>query len=315
VAKYQNAIACTKNRCSLPDFIQPSDNLSVELNISEHTANFRSVILAGERPGGSALSKAFNISSSVMVPVAGQPSLARVMRAVNESNLAEGGIICGPASDVVSKSKALKALLQQPEYEWSAPAAGPAASALSALDKLDHYPVLLTAGDHALLTAQIVDDFCSQVLTLATGQASDSTTDSVAAVKSGYDLVIGFVPYVLVNAAWPESKRTVLKFSNGKFCGSNLFAILNPDGRSALEFWRQAEADRKQPWRIARRFGMAALLRYLLRRLTLEDALQALSKAAGCRIGYVEVGFARAAIDVDSVEDQKLAERILSSSS
>jgi hypothetical protein len=285
------------------------------LNIAEHTAKFRSVILAGERPGGSALSEAFNISSSVMVPVAGIPSLARVMQAINESSQAEGGIICGPTSDITSRSNELRTLLQQPGYEWCAPATGPAASALSALDKLDHYPTLLTAGDHALLTAEIVDDFSMQVLAPAEFKLSDSPLTSTETVESGYDIVIGFVPYALVETAWPESKRTVLKFSNGKFCGSNLFAILNPDGRRALEFWRQAEADRKQPWRIARRFGLVALLRYLLRRLTLEDALQALSNAAGCRIGYVEVGFARAAIDVDSVEDQKLAERILSSSS
>ncbi len=88
---------------------------------------------------------------------------------------------------------------------------------------------------------------------------------------------------------------------------------MNPEGRKALDFWRQAEADRKHPWRIARRFGFMALLLYLLRRLSLEDALGGLSSAAGCRIGHVNVGFARAAVDVDTVEDQQLAERILSS--
>ena len=260
---------------------------------------FRSVILAGERPGGSPLSHVFNVSASVMVPVAGEPSLARVIQAIADSSQAAGGVICGPTAEAVASSEELQKLLQNPNYSWLEQATGPAASALSALEKLDHYPALLTAGDHALLTAEIVDDFCEQALSYSS--------------EFNYDLVIGFVPYALVQAAWPESKRTILKFSNGKFCGSNLFAIINPEGRKALGFWRQAEADRKHPWRIARRFGFIALLRYLLRRLTLEDALQALSKTAGCRIGHVEVGFARAAVDVDSVEDQKLAERILSS--
>jgi hypothetical protein len=50
---------------------------------------------------------------------------------------------------------------------------------------------------------------------------------------------------------------------------------------------------------------------YLLRLLSLEAALGGLSKAAGCRIGHVRVEFARAAVDVDSIEDQKLAEKIL----
>ncbi len=277
----------------------------------EKTAEFRTVILAGERPGGSPLSHAFNVPASVMVPVAGKPSLARVMSAIEDSRRADGGIICGPAADVIADSKELESLLHHPDYEWLASATGPAASALSALEKLDHFPVLLTAGDHALLTGEIVDHFCQRALSTGSSQPPDRLPATQAG-NSGYDLVIGFVPYALVQAAWPESKRTVLKFSNGPFCGSNLFAIMNPEGHKALNFWRQAEADRKHPWRIARRFGLIALLRYLLRRLTLEDALQALSEASGCRIGHVKVEFARAAIDVDSIEDQQLAEQILS---
>lgn len=279
--------------------------------MSDPIPNFRSVILAGERPGGSPISHAFNVPASVMVPVAGKPALARVMQAIQDSQQTGGGIICGPSADVVTSSEKLKDLLQQPDFEWLTPASGPAASALSALEKLDHYPALLTAGDHALLTGEIVDDFCIQARSLATSQCLDSTLPSHGANEPGYDLVIGFVPYPLVKAAWPESRRTVLKFSDGQFCGSNLFAILNPEGLKALEFWQQAEVDRKHPWRIARRFGLMALLFYMLRRLSLEDAMGGLSQAAGCRIGYVKVGFARAAVDVDSVEDQRLAEQIL----
>jgi len=277
--------------------------------MSDQMVSFRSIVLAGERPGGSPISHAFNVAASVMVPVAGKPSLSRVLEALQSSQLAGGGIVCGPTADVVDSSEALQGVLAHPDFDWLAPSTGPAASALSALEKLDHYPVLLTAGDHALLTSEIVDDFCSQVLAT---KHPEQTHSSTADTKPPFDIVIGFVPYALVKTTWPESKRTVLKFSNGQFCGSNLFAIVTPKGRKALDFWRQAEADRKHPWRIARRFGFMALLLYLLRRLSLEDTLGGLSEAAGCRIGHVKIGFARAAVDVDSVEDQKLAEKILS---
>ena len=242
-----------------------------------------------------------------MVPVAGQPSLARVMQAIEASQQASGGVICGPTADIISASEELQDVLGKPGFEWLAPADGPAASALSALEELDHFPTLLTAGDHALLTGEIVDNFCNLAISSFRKQIHSPETDA----EADYDIVIGFVPYELVNAAWPESRRTVLKFSNGQFCGSNLFAIMTPKGRKALEFWRQAEADRKHPWRIARRFGFMALLLYLFRRLSLEDTLGGLSQAAGCRIGHVIVEFARAAVDVDSIEDQKLAEKIL----
>lgn len=280
--------------------------------MNDPVTKFRSVILAGERPGGSPLSHAFNVPASVMVPVAGQPALSRVMQAIEDSQQSAGGIICGPSADVLAASEELRSLLLNPGFEWLAPADGPAASALCALEKLNHFPALLTAGDHALLTGEIVDDFCMRSLSLEPHQTAGQARPSTGAGDASYDLVIGLVPYALVKAAWPESRRTVLKFSNGKFCGSNLFVLMNPQGRKALDFWRQAEADRKHPWRIARRFGLMALLLYVLRRLSLEDALRGLSRAAGCRIGHVKVEFARAAVDVDSIEDQKLAEKLLS---
>jgi len=50
---------------------------------------------------------------------------------------------------------------------------------------------------------------------------------------------------------------------------------------------------------------------YLLGRLTLEKALNVLSRSMGCSVGYVLIDNPRAAVDVDSVSDRDLAEKIL----
>ncbi|MEE4462085.1 MobA-like NTP transferase domain containing protein, partial [Azotobacter chroococcum] len=77
-------------------------------------------------------------------------------------------------------------------------------------------------------------------------------------------------------------------------------------------FWRQVEQERKRPWRvIAGALGPLATLRYLLGRLTLEQALAQLSRKLGVKIGAVVLPFAEAAIDVDSRADLDLVERIL----
>ena len=288
VAKYPNVTACMTN-ISSQSGSHPIDP----------TTPFNSIILAGERPGGSLLGHAFDVPASVLVPVAGKPCLQWVMDAISASAQVNNGVICGPTAEVLQHSEELRQMLQDPLFQWLEPATGPAASAMAALDSLNHYPTLITAGDHALLNSEIVDDFCTQVCQLST--------------RANPDFVIGLVPHALVRSAWPETKRTVLKFSNGGYCGSNLFAVLNTNGMKALSFWSQAEADRKQPWRIAVRFGPIALLRYLLRRLTLDDALEKLSSAAGCSIGFVQLEHARAAVDVDTIEDQRLAEKILGS--
>ena len=58
--------------------------------------------------------------------------------------------------------------------------------------------------------------------------------------------------------------------------------------------------------------GLPTLAGYLTRRLALGVAVDRISALAGCRVGYVEVSEARAAVDVDSLADHTLAEQILS---
>jgi hypothetical protein len=254
---------------------------------------FKAVVLAGERPGGSDFSRALGLPASVLVDVAGKSAVARVIEALESSDSVEGGVLCGPARNIFQGNPEFHQTLNDTAFHWLAPETGPSASALAAVKCLDYFPLLLTAGDHALLSAEMVDDFCSRA-----GQLDA-------------DVVIGLVPYALVKAAYPESKRTVSKFSDGQFCGSNLFALLTSQGAAGPVFWSQLEADRKRPWRMARRLGAGLLLRYLFRRLTLESALQSLSDAMGCRVGHVLIDNPRAAIDVDSLADRDLAENIL----
>ena len=164
---------------------------------------------------------------------------------------------------------------------------------MAGIEKLGRFPILLTAGDHALLTPAIVEDFCNR------------------ASQQDADLVFGLAPYALVREAYPDSKRTVLRFSDGAWCGTNLFAILTREGKAGPAFWSSVEADRKRPWRMARKIGPGLILKFFLGRLTLESVLQALSRAMGCRVGCVVIENPRVAVDVDSVADRDLAEKIL----
>lgn len=254
---------------------------------------FSAVVLAGERPGGSALSRELGLVSSVLVDVAGKPAVARVIEALELSGTVQGGVLCGPSEDVYSRASEFREILAGSRFDWLAPASGPSASAVAGLERLDRYPALLTAADHALLTPDIIDDFCRRSSELSV------------------DAVFGLVPYESVRSAFPESKRTVLKFSDGAFCGSNLFAILTPAGKRAPAFWSRLEADRKRPWRMARRGGLGLLLKYVLGRLSLSDAIEALSEAMGCRLGYVLIDNPRVAVDVDSIADRDLAVKLL----
>lgn len=251
------------------------------------------IVLAGERPGGNELAQKFDLPAGVLVDVAGQPCISRVIGTLMAASTIEGGIICGPDPATRATSPIIRDLLERTTFTWLPPADGPAESALKSLEAQPGRPVLLTAADHALLTTEIVDTFCG------------------LAQLTEADFVVGLVPYPLVREAFPESRRTVLKFADGQYCGSNLFMVRTDAGAKLLEFWRHIAQHRKKPWRMASEIGLGTLAAYLTKRLTLSETLNRISDKAGCRIAHVEVLNPRAAVDVDSEADHALAEKIL----
>lgn len=257
---------------------------------------FHAVVLAGERPGGGVLARDLNLPAGVLAPLAGRPCLLRVVDALDDTPRVAGLTLCGPDRAVFERSPALAGLLRRADLRWLPPQAGPAASAAAAVAAAARYPVLLTSGDHGLLSAAMIDGFCERAR---------------AAADRGADVVVGLVPFDAVRTAFPESRRTVLRFADGGLCGSNLFALFGSAAQNALEFWSGLEADRKRPWRIARRLGPAVLARYLLGRLPVDHAFAVLSRRARCRIRWVPLPWPRAAVDVDSAADWRLADRLL----
>ncbi len=254
------------------------------------------VVLAGQRAGPTALCAQAGVAVEVLVPVGGVPAIERVLGALASSARARPAVVVGPAAEVLSAHPEVRALIENAGAAWRAPAGDPASSALAGVaDQAP--PTLVTSGDHALLCASIVDAFCE------------------AAYRMPEDLIVGLVPYDAVRAAYPDSRRTVLKFADGARCGANLYFLRTEAARRGVEFWVAMQRDRKRPWRIARRLGWRLLLRYLTGRLTLGSALEALSDRAGCRVGSVPVEEPRAAVDVDSVDDWHLAQRIVGEAS
>jgi hypothetical protein len=71
------------------------------------------------------------------------------------------------------------------------------------------------------------------------------------------------------------------------------------------------EHQRKKPLRVINTFGWVAVMRYLMGRLTLAEALDRVSRRLGFKAGVVVIPFPEAAIDVDSVSDWYFVKRIV----
>ena len=218
----------------------------------------------------------------------------RVLQSLRESKVIDKVLLAGPEADQVATDAPLQQLIDSGEIAWRTPEASPSTSAFHAMESLDpEQPVLLTTADHPLLTPEIVDAFGRQ-----------SLADDV-------DVTVGLAPHALVTEAYPGIKKTVLRFSDGEFCGCNLFAFLTPEGRRAANFWRKIEQERKKPLLVIGLLGWWAVIRYRLGMLPLEEALAKLSKRLGLRMRAVILPYANAAIDVDSIADLMLVKGAL----
>ena len=252
------------------------------------------VILAGDREPNDPVALHAGVSCKALTPVSGRAMVLRVLDALEGAHDVSTPILVGPSMTAVEENAELAERLRSNQAQWMAPQETPSTSAFNALQSLpEEVPVLLTTADHALLSPEMLDHFCSK------------------ARESGCDVVAGVARHELIAEAFPGSKRTVTKLNDGGYCGCNLFAFLTPQGRKAADFWRKVEKERKKPLRVIKIIGWTTVLRYLLWRLSLEQALSQLSKKMHLKVGVVRMPFPEAAVDVDKVEDLILVESIL----
>ena len=255
---------------------------------------FTAVVLAGDRGPQDPVAVATGASCKALSPVAGRPMILRVLRALNQSAEVGKIVLSGPARSNLEQNQPLLQGIDSGQWDWLAPAATPSTSAWEALQTVpEQTPVLLTTADHALLRHEIVDHFCR------------------AARQQPCDLAVAFVNHERVMSAFPGMRRTASRFRDGAFCGCNLFAFLTPEARTAADFWRRVEHQRKHPWRMIRILGWRPLIGYLTRRLTLEATLETLGRRLGIRICPILLPFPEAAVDVDKASDHEAVERIL----
>jgi GTP:adenosylcobinamide-phosphate guanylyltransferase len=252
------------------------------------------LVLAGARPGRDPVAEAVGVSNKVLAPVGGIPMVARVLKTLEASYLIAQRVLCGPSWEVVQEQTFLRDLVEKRKVRWMVPQQGPSLSVKGFLEQFpEDLPLLVTTADHALLTVEMVDHFLRE------------------ANRAQVDVAVALVPYSVVAKAYPQSKRTVIGFRGGGYCGCNVFLLSTPKARQLVEFWIQVEQERKRPLRLIRRLGWLMLIRYALGVLSLADALSALNQRMGLSIKEIILPFPEAAIDVDTPEDLVLVEQIL----
>jgi len=259
---------------------------------------FTAIILAADREAENPVAKAAGVRCKSLAPVNGKPMVLRVLAALSASRSVNRKILCGPPKNIIDREPELSQYVAAGQADWMESQETPSLSTIHVIQKVPaETPVLLTTSDHALLSPKIVDHFCRE------------------AQRAGCDVVAAVAPYKTVTAAYPQTRRTAYRFKDGSYCSCNLFAFLTPLSRTVPSFWRKVEQQRKNPLKVISKLGWITVLRYMLRSLTLTDAVAQISKHLGCRAGIVVLPFPEAAIDVDSASDWHIVEQIAAQTS
>ena len=250
------------------------------------------LILAGSRGPDDPMAKAAGVSHKALLPVAGVPMLLRVVKAVRATACIDRIHVCIEDARVVLQVPELEALHRAGVLEIVPAAQSPAASVAAALARIDlSQPLLITTGDHPLLTPAIVQRFLDSA-------------------PVDCDLAVALAPADVVAAAYPGAIRTFYRLGRRRFSGCNLFLACSPNVARVAEFWRRTESFRKRPLRLIWQIGPLALIKIALGVMDAGQAFAYLSRKAGAVIRHVELPIAEAAIDVDKPADLELVERI-----
>ncbi|HFD13059.1 MAG TPA: MobA-like NTP transferase domain containing protein [Crenotrichaceae bacterium] len=255
---------------------------------------YTAIVLAADRGLSDPVAIATKSLCKALSPVGNTPMLFRVIKALQLSQSIDSIIVVGPAKEILLSNQPLKFFLEQDGIDWIDNGKTPCTSAQLAVQQIeDTKPTLITTADHALLNPEMVDYFCQH--------AADTSADAMLGLAKAEQVV----------QAYPEVGRTKWKFQDHQYCSCNLFAFRTSRGRSLIEFWKQVEDDRKNPLRIISKLGWRTAIRFVLRQITLNQALQALSTRLSLTIKPVLLPFPEAAIDVDTEQDLRLVEKIL----
>ncbi len=253
------------------------------------------LLLAGDRSGVDEVARAAGVSCKALAPLAGIPMIVRVIDALQASRRINSFVLCGPGPDAVNACPPLREFIDL-DNVTRVPAGNSLSNSVQAgLARIDPAAlVLITTADHPLLDAGILDYFLDRV------------------IDSRADVNVGLVEYGLIETAWPGTRRTVLKFSDGGYCGCNLYALSGDRARDIISLWQRIQTQRKQPWRMALNlFGIGALAKYACGRLSIRQTQQAILKTTDIAVDFINLPFPQAGIDVDTPADKELVERIL----
>lgn len=249
------------------------------------------ILLAGDRPGDP-LAEIAPKKRKALLPLRGRPMVLYVLEALNAAPTVGEIVVVANNVAALETNPDVAAFARKRRLRFLEGPGGPAASVLKACEMLTG-AVIVTTADNPLLTAATLGDFCGRAAT------------------AGADMVVGLAREKDVRKAFPKARRTFFRLRGGGVVGCNLFAGTAEAFAKAARGWVHVESKGKRPLAFIAHFGMFTLVRALTGMLSLANALDAVTRTLGVRLGAVMIDDPVVALNFDRLDHVAIAESLL----
>lgn len=252
------------------------------------------VLAAGRSGGEDSVAKLQNKSHKCLVEIAGKVMLERVIEVLIESGAFAGIYISIENEEVIRSVPRLAEWLDQGRIAVAKSRGNLADSVLAAASEISQpYPLIVTTGDNALHTPEMIRDF------MAMFRAGDA------------DVAVAFASETAVRKEFPDVGLAYHRLKDGGFSACNLYGVRRERGLHTVRVFKSGGQFGKRHLRILKAFGIMPFLLYKLKLVTLDQLLQRIGRNFGVSIDTIILPHGFAAIDVDNPRFYAISERAL----
>ncbi len=233
-------------------------------------------------------------SHKCLVEIDGQVMLERVLEALVDSGCFDKIHVSVDSEDILKATPVMQAWLEEGRVIFVPASGNLADSVLSAVKLIDNpLPLIITTGDNALHTPELVRDFMRQFW------------------NGDEDASVAFTRDDVVLRDYPNSGLAFHQLKDGGFSSCNLYALRRENALSAVKIFEGGGQFGKRHMRILKAFGLMPFIIYKLKLSNMRGLVNAIGRKLGVSLAPVMLEYPYGPIDVDHKHSFDITEATL----
>lgn len=270
------------------------EEIRVQMNTEGYSKNregetmVNGVILTGKRAVHNQFLKFAGVDNKALIEIDGKVMIQHVIDALNESRYIKDIYLVAPEEFRELSFRSEKALKVIPCRDTVVE------NLLTAINESgEAEKVVITTCDNPLFRGFMLDEFIQRCL----------------AVDADFYYSVGRES--VIRASYPQVGRTYVQAKDDGYTGANVYFVDRKGFSADEEMLAKIDSYRKTPWKYIKLLGLISLLKFVFKRITLEEAEARASKIIGCRFKLIPMSYPVCGIDVDKPSDLVFVRKLM----